>query len=35
MDLLIDTDAFIVVYEKQRTGWVEIDRTEVLVNNNK
>ncbi|CBK23868.2 uncharacterized protein [Blastocystis hominis] len=34
MDLLSDTDAFIVVYEKQKTGWVEIDRTEVLVNNN-
>ena len=35
MDFLSDTDAFIVVYEKQKTEWAEIDRTEVLVNNNK
>lgn len=35
MDLLSDTDAFIVVYEKKGSGWAEIGRTEVLVNNNK
>lgn len=35
MDTFSDTDAFIVVYTKENGDWVEFDRTEIVVNNNK